>query len=121
MTLEYNHRDNTPTDLQTVPAEMQVAETILEQLGGHRFMAMTGARCFVGDWRALRFRLPGTGGFVRGGINFVRITLNDMDTYDVEFIRFRNLKTMIVARHDGIYADMICEVFESETGLRTSL
>ena len=109
-------------------AEMGVAQTILAQLGGRRFMAMTGARRFVGDGRALRFRLPGTGGFVRGGINFVRITLNDLDTYDVEFIRLRSVTARrhveefeVVAAHDGIYADMLCEVFESETGLRTSL
>ena len=82
---------------------------------------MTGAKFFVGDAGGLHFRLPGTPGWVRNGINLVKINLNGMDTYDVEFIRFRNLKTMIVARHDGIYADMLCEVFEAETGLRTSL
>ena len=123
MTLEYNHRDNTPTDLQTAPAETQVSETILAKLGGCRFIAMTGARCFVGDAGGLHFKLPGTPGFVSHGINLVKINLNRDDLYDIQFIRFRasNLSWEPIATREGIYADMLREVFESETGLRTSL
>lgn len=61
----------------------EVAETILKQLGGDRFIAMTGARNFLADGNALRFRLPSN--FAKRRINAVRFTLNGTDTYDVVF------------------------------------
>ena len=37
---------------------MKVAEKILEQLGGQKFIAMTGANHFVADGNTLRMALP---------------------------------------------------------------
>lgn len=102
-------------------AEQSVAQTILEQLGGRKFTAMTGAKNLVGGKDSLSFRLPGGGGFTKNGINGVRIVLLPSDTYKVTFSRIRGSKVTVVSEHDDIYVDALREVFEQETGLRTSL
>ncbi len=100
---------------------MEVAQTILQQLGGRRFQVMTGAKNFIGDANALSFRLPGTPGFVKDGINFVRVTLNAMDTYDIEFLRVRGRAIKPVTQVSDVYAEQLRSVFRSYTGLETSL
>ena len=100
---------------------MQIAKTILEQLGGNKFIAMTGARNLLAHESALSFRLPGGGGFTRSGINYVKVELNGLDLYNVEFQRIRGLKATLVALIPNVYNDDLKNVFESHTGLRTSL
>jgi hypothetical protein len=93
----------------------EVAETILQQLGGNRFMAMTGACLFVADGDALRFRLPSN--FAKDGIDAVKITLNGSDTYDLLFSNVRGLDATEIVTVTGIYADQLRDVFRSETDL----
>lgn len=102
-------------------ADMTVAKTILEQLGGRRFMAMTGAKNFMGSESALDFRLPAKSGFVKNGINHVRVVLTPMDTYVVIFNRIRDFKVTEVSKHEDIYAEDLQELFLRETGLDTHL
>lgn len=102
-------------------SDLTVAKTILQQLGGNRFRAMTGAKNFVGDDNSLSFRLPGGGGFCRNNINAVRITLNGLDLYDVVYMRIRGSKVTVVEDVSNLYADMLCENFERVTGLATRL
>lgn len=59
------------------------SSTILTQLGGNRFVKMTGARDLVALEDGLQFRLPAR--FARDSINRVCIKLNAGDLYDVEF------------------------------------
>ena len=98
---------------------LQVAKTILEQLGGRRFIAMTGAKNFLGSERSLSFRLPSY--FARNGINAIRITLAANDTYTVEFSKIRGTKFTAVSTHEGIYWDGLAALFTAETGLFTTL
>lgn len=98
-----------------------VAKTILEQLGGRRFMAMTGARNFTGSEYALNFRLPGVGGFVKSGINHVRIELTPGDDYTVTFSRIRGDKVTEISKHEHAYAEDLQSLFLSETGLEVRL
>lgn len=98
---------------------MQVANTILEQLGGGRFLAMTGAKSLMGGDRALSFRLPAN--FARDGINAVRVELANDDTYSVTFYRVRGVAVQTVASLDQVYADQIRETFRGVTGLEVSL
>lgn len=98
-----------------------IAQTILQQLGGKRFAVMTGAHTFTDDGDALTFRLPGKSGYVKDGINVVRVRLTAADDYEVEFFRHRGMTWEIVYKTDGIYCDQLREVFENHTGLRTSL
>ena len=63
-----------------------IAQTIMQQLGGSRFRAMTGAREVVALERGVRFRI----GRNATRTNMVRITLRGDDTYDMEFLYVRN-------------------------------
>lgn len=69
---------------------MNVAQTILTQLGGNRFAAMTGAKQFVAVTDYLQFKLPAN--FAKGGINCVKVTLTAADLYDVEFMKVRHAR-----------------------------
>ena len=106
-------------------ADLTVAKTILEQLGGNRFRAMTGAKNFLGADYSLTFSLPGGGGFTKGGINKVVIELTPMDVYTVTFYRMRRSKgtllAKVVSKFEDVYCDGLRSLFERETGLATSL
>ena len=96
---------------------MNAAETILQQLGGNKFMAMTGATCYSdnnGNTLITKFK----GSRVA---NIMYITLNSLDTYDVKIAKFKGLDIKPVKEVAGAYDDMLRDIFESTTGLRTSL
>lgn len=100
----------------------QVAQIILEQLGGRKFAVMTGARNFMSsndECGALSFRLPSN--FAKEGINYVKVTLTGMDDYTLTFGKVRGLKYKVVDTREGIYAENLREVFKRVTGLDTSL
>ena len=96
-----------------------IAVTILDQLGGNRFIAMTGAKSFAFTGKGLRFRLPGNN-FARHGINEVEIILKN-DTYNMIFSRRFGLKNIGVQTVCGLYADQLQGIFTSVTGLATHL
>lgn len=100
---------------------MSIAQTILQQLGGRRFVTMTGAKDLLGSENSLLFRLPER--FALNGINKVRVTLDRMDTYTITFLKcnFRKHEFQIVAEHTDIYFDQLQAVFTEVTGLDTSL
>lgn len=95
--------------------DMHVANTILHQLGGRAFIAMTGARDFIADGTTLAFRVPGH--MTRERINGVRVKLDPSDTYSVEFIRIRGSVTTSISRHELVYADQLANLFAATTGL----
>lgn len=99
-------------------ADLEVANTILQQLGGQRFIAMTGARAFVGGDDFLSFSLPAKG--LDGG-NKVRVTLTPMDVYTVETFYVRGTKFQACSTEEDVYCDTLRAVFERLTGLRSSL
>lgn len=97
---------------------MQIAQTILEQLGGTRFALMTGSKNFLALDRGLRFFL------VRNNskANRCQITLDWNDTYSVRFYsqtQSRGFKEL--ALHTGVYCDQLQDIFTKATGLYTSL
>jgi hypothetical protein len=100
-----------------------IAETILEQLGGNRFLAMTGARDFVASETtagetALQFRLPRK---FNGG-NKLRITLRASDEYAVEFWHVKGTNIFQVGETiERVQADALRRVFTSITGLLCTL
>jgi hypothetical protein len=96
----------------------EVAATILQQLGGRRFMAMTGVKQCVGSADALSFSIPMR---TRNTANKCRITLTPMDVYTVEFFRYntRTLELTALDTHEDVYADMLQDVFTQATGLYT--
>jgi hypothetical protein len=98
----------------------QVAATILEQLGGRRFLAMTGAKQLLSfnepGLGGLQFKLPRRGARAKHGIDAVRITLDASDTYTVDFFKGASKVRTI----DGLYAEGLRRVFTEVTGLETS-
>jgi len=98
---------------------MSVANEILAQLGGSRFARMTGAKNFTAHPDgSLSFKIPGT--LTRDRVNWVLVTLNEWDTYDLTFQRFRggrnpSIKT-IHERHN-VYCDELQSTFRDVTGL----
>lgn len=97
---------------------MQVATQILEQLGGNRFAAMTGAKQFVGGERSLQFSI---GRGATNKANKVRVTLAADDTYTVEFFNLRGVNLKPCGEVSGVYADRLQAVFTEATGLDTHL
>lgn len=100
--------------------KLQIAKTILEQFGGYKFVAMTGAKNLTSIGNGLSFKLPGAG-FVHNGINYVKIILNGKDTYNMEFGRIRGTTYKIINTVNNIYFDQLQEIFTQETGLNTHL
>ena len=98
---------------------MTFYETILEQMGGkNRIQAMTDAYNFVysdGD-KSLRFRFKGS-----RKVNYVKITLNSLDLYDMEFKKIWGMKCKDVETVNGVYWDQLKPIFEETTGLYLSL
>jgi hypothetical protein len=101
--------------------DMTVANTILEQLGGHMFALMTGAKNFSGTENSLTFKIPNA----QNKITHIIITLEPSDTYTVEFyncrITSKGLKRELVESINDVYCDMLQDVFEQHTGLYTHM
>ena len=94
------------------------AETILNQLGGTRRLAMmTGAKSFsFGSDNGntyVQFRV----GRNAKKINLVKITLNGSDTYTTEFMWATTKAITVKSEFAGVYNDMLQEIFESSTGM----
>ena len=109
--------------------KMTVANTILEQLGGNKFIAMTGAKNFLSDGNTLRMTLPKN----RSKANRLYITLDTTDTYTMYFFKFTagrlNKKTFAwtpdkqedIKKVSGVYADMLQDIFTATTEMATHL
>lgn len=97
----------------------QVAQTILAQLGGNRFVAMTGAKNLMSDGNALRFHLPAR--FARNGANLVSVELDARDLYTVKFSKYRKLEVTEISVHDHVPADALALLFRDKTGLEVTL
>ena len=95
-----------------------VAETILKTLGGNKFRMMTGAKNLAGDENSLSMRV----GRNSSNSNYLKITLNSMDLYDMKFCKLtRKFEEKSVTEYCDVYNDMLTEVFEKHTGMYTKL
>jgi hypothetical protein len=100
----------------------QVPVTILEQLGGRKFLAMTGAKSLVGGEDDLRFRLPVVS-TPKGRVDAFWVKLEADDTYTLEALKWdaKALEMKRVNRAEGVYCDNLQAFFTSMTGLYTHL
>jgi hypothetical protein len=103
--------------LSTKSANLDVAKTILEQLGGKKFIVMTGAKNLVGSKNSLSFNI----GRNAGSINGVRIELRPSDLYTISFLRIRKGDVKTVKEFKDVYADQLQELFTQVTGMYTHL
>ena len=90
---------------------------VLTQLGGNKFIAMTGAKNFGTDGKSLTFKV----GRNSKSVNYVRIKLSSMDLYDMEFLQVRAGKIKIKSKENGVYADQLGKMFKKNTGLNVRL
>lgn len=111
--------------IELTKRQNEVATIIINQLGGRKFTAMTGAKDFssLSDL-GVQFKI----GRNEKKVNTVTISLDEAtDTYSMKFEKITlNRKTFDVKRKlisscDLIYADMLQDVFTEETGMYTSL
>ena len=96
-----------------------ITETILQQLGGGRFVVMTGASNVAEVDRGVAFKLPYR--MARNGINHVKIVLDADDTYTVQFLKLTRSKLYTSANVSGVHCENLQEVFTRYTGLYTHL
>ena len=94
----------------------QMAGETLKQLGGRRFMAMTGAKPLVVGTDGMVMKI----GRNSKGVNYLRIDLKG-DLYTMEFIRMRAGKKTVLKKVKGVYADQLQKMFTKYTGMYTSL
>jgi hypothetical protein len=109
----------TTTQNLTKTEALQCAEIIMQQLGGSRFAAMTGAR-------DIGFMSSGAVTFKIGrnprGMTHCKVSLDrSRDLYTMTFYSGRALKIRVAAQVEGVYADQLAEVFTLHTDLLTSL
>lgn len=105
---------------------MDVSNTILQQLGGRRFIAMTGAKQFVGGDDTLSFQIAAAN---EKKIKGCRIRLDASDTYTVTFLTKAKKDPVfgmsvgmdVAVERSGLYAEDLQRVFTSVTGLDTRL
>ena len=95
-----------------------VANEIYRQLGGNRFRVMTGAKNMVSTENGIRMRI----GRNKTNANYMEVVLNSMDLYDITFAKVTRMGEMkSVKTYDNVYNDMLVEIFESHTGMYTTL
>ena len=95
-----------------------IANEIYRQLGGNRFRVMTGAKNMVSHEFALSMKI----GRNKTNANFMVIELNGNDLYNVTFAKLTKMGEMkSVKTYDNVYNDMLVSIFESHTGMYTTL
>ena len=95
----------------------QAAET-LKQLGGNRFIMMTGAKHFTFGKEGMMFKI----GKNSKRVNYVKIDLDrGRDLYNMSFdwVTIKGIKNK--KKLKGIYADQLQDMFTKYTGMYTSL
>jgi hypothetical protein len=96
------------------------SKTLLKQLGGGKFMAMTGAKDLVQGDNTLMMKL----GKNAGKVTKVRFTLKN-DLYDIEFMNIRKVKgelrVKMIKKVTGVDAEQLQDIFTDVTKLRLSL
>lgn len=110
-------------------ADLTVAGGILTQLGGKKFLLMTGCKDLLGDEKSLRMRLAKN----KSRANYLEITLGGDDLYTMRFFYYREARYKVlpelkkvqeipeVKRVEGVYCDMLCPIFTEVTGLETRM
>lgn len=96
-----------------------IAKTILEQMGGRRFAAMTGSKDFIGLRNGLQMSLARN----KTSANRLKVILDeDTDTYTMYFYRqsmTKHFDIKEIAKYEGVYFDMLQDIFTQVTGLYT--
>ena len=111
-----------PPEHNTQRRMYMIAKTILKQISGRRFAAMTGSKDFIDMGNGLRMSLARN----KTSANRLDIIYDaGADLYNMRFYRKTfskktfECKEKDIAVHEGIYFDMLEEMFTMVTGLYT--
>lgn len=97
-----------------------VAQTILSQLGGNRFVAMTGAKNLTSSANALTMKINGR--YFGKKVSHIRVTLDAVDLYTIEALDCPGTKPIMTRNTvSGVGAEDLAPVFTTLTGLHTRL
>jgi hypothetical protein len=113
------NRKGVTTMQRTREEQIDIANTIIDQLGGRKFITMTGAKDIVALESGVSFKLSGT--LSKNNINYVKVWLDSSDTYTLEFWKYRKMRGDKISEHSMIYHDQLPRIFTAETGLDTHL
>lgn len=102
--------------METKERSLEIARTIASQIGGRAFVMM-GAKNKMALENGLAFKI----GHNAGKVTHIRVKLNAMDLYDVEYIRIHGAKMTTLSESNGLYADMLLVDFAEKTGMSMSL
>lgn len=118
--------------MATTKRDKEIATTILTQMGGHRFITMTGAKNFGVVEKGLMMQL--LQGKTTNKANWLTIRLDEgTDTYIMKFEKITKPrwnskkgtmtegKRVTISEYQDVYFDQLEEIFTAETGLYTRL
>ena len=95
---------------------MNAAETILNQLGGNKFIAMTGSKNFINTGKGLQMNLSKNNAKAK----ILTIELTTSDIYRMTFYSLNKEYQMETKKEvEAVYADQLNTIFEKVTGLIT--
>lgn len=97
----------------------QFAIDIMQQLGGNKFIAMTGSTNFVYDEQSQSISMKLRRNASKA--QYLKILLTVMDVYTMQFISFTSGELVIVKECNNVYNDGLQSMFTSVTGLNTHL
>lgn len=102
----------------------QIAATILRQIGGRRFVAMTGSHDFINLGNGLRMSLSRN----KTSANRLEIIYDEgADLYNMRFYRQSFIRktfecqTKDIKTYEGVYWDMLEDIFSEVTGMHLYL
>lgn len=105
------------------------ATIIINQLGGNKFLAMTGSKNFLALENGVRMDLAKN----ESGANKLEITLDGLDLYNMRFFKFTpgrlnkktfaytDDKTTEIQEYNGVFNNQLQELFTGVTGMDTHL
>lgn len=94
--------------------DFSIANEILHQIG-NKALYMMGACNYMGEDDGVTFKIRGSKNY-----NFIKIKLNEEDTYDLTFIKL-SLSKRTEKEIKGVYNDNLNDILSKETGLALSL
>jgi len=104
--------------------QVEIAQTIMNQLGGRKFVAMTGAKDHVALESGVRFKI----GRNATSCNTVSIEYDaSRDLYNMVFEKVSiskktfDVSRKLIKRVDGVFCDQMQAIFTEVTGMYTSL
>ena len=93
------------------------ATEILNQLGGRRFIIMTGTKQLIDMGDGLKIKLTRN----KLGAQFLYIQLLADDTYLMTFAKIVKFDWVVIEQIPGVYCDQLQTIFTKKTGLYTHL